>query len=616
MQTALNLSLILFLPLVSALLIVLFMRRRGNLATFTSVIASFGIMALSLYFLINWDGQTIQLTIPWFSLSNLTISMGFLINHLAVTMLLVVSFVAFWIHFFSVGYMNEDKDKGRYFAGLSIFMFSMLGIVLADNLIMLFIFWELVGFSSYALIAHYSATSCASHASKKAFIVNRVGEFGFLIGIIWTYWEFGTVDLVVLAAKVNAQPELISDGIGFLLVCGFLGKSAQFPLQVWLPDAMAGPTPVSALIHASTMVAAGIYFIARVFFLFPAEVLHVILWLGALMTVYAGICALGQTNMKKILAYSTLSQLGYMGVALGLELPGLAMFHLATHACFKALLFLGSGSVIHAIHHEEDIFRMGGLFKRMPITTFTFAFGLLALCGATYTAGYFSKDPIIAAALLQNKVVFYLIMFAAFLTALYIGRLFWIAFLGTPRTQHAEKAHESNFFMTLPLIVLAALSVISGYVFLWPKEWCVTFIKEFKNVHDAIESSGNTMMILIVTTLAWVVGLLLSYILYKPGSKEDSIQAKMPALYNFFKSKLWFDEIYDFYVAKIQNFIANILNFFDIVFIGGLLVRGLAGVCGLFSIVIKSSHIGTISSYVYWFLAGVLIFGAFAFGIL
>ena len=607
---------ILLTPLVSALLIALFLRRRGTLAMTVSVLAAFIIMAVSLNLLIEWDGKAFESSMQWMSLGSFHIDMGFYFDHQAALLLFVVSFVGFWIHVFSLGYMDDDNSQERFFGGLSIFMFSMLGIVLANNLFMIFVFWELVGFSSYMLIAHYFDTKEAASASKKAFIVNRVGDFGFLIGIVWTYWHFGTVNLVELKHMVGVDPSLILAGIAFLLMCGFLGKSAQFPLHVWLPDAMAGPTPISALIHAATMVAAGIYFLCRVDFLFPAEVKNVILWLGAVMTAYAGFCALGQRDIKKILAYSTLSQLGYMAVAYGLGYPGLALFHLACHAFFKALLFLGSGSVIHACHHEQDIFKMGGLIKRMPVTSVCFALGTMALCAVTYTSGYFSKDAIIEAAFLKNRSVYWVVYGAAFLTSVYMGRLFWVAFLGSPNSEKAAKAKESSLFMLLPLIVLATLSVLGGYTKFWPQEMDDVFIHQLHYVYETIGDLGLDPVMLLAGIAAWALGLLLTFFFYHPGAKEDQLEQKARPLYLLFKNKLWFDELYNGYVSKVQDRVANVFGFLDLALISGVAVRGTAGVVGLLGILFRGLHVGNLHGYVYWFLAGFVLFCAFALGFL
>ena len=612
-QTAILLA-ILFIPLASAGLITLFCLKRGTLAMILSVGAALLIAVCSIVLVYYHAGTVVHPQLEWFKLGNLTVKMGFLFDKYAAIMLLVVAFVGFWIHLFSAGYMRADKSKGRYFAGLSIFMFSMLGIVLSDNLIMLFIFWELVGFSSYALIAHYKDTQEATDASKKAFIVNRIGDFGFLIGIIWSFWRFGTVDLTELSSVVSISPPLLSSALAFLLICGFIGKSAQFPLQVWLPDAMAGPTPVSALIHAATMVAAGIYLLVRINFLITPEVLTLILWLGIAMAAYAGLCALGQKDIKKILAYSTLSQLGYMAAAVGLGYPGLALFHLSTHAAFKALLFLGAGSVIDSLHHEQDIYKMGGVLKRMPITGITFAIGLLALCGVTYTSGFFSKDAIIEAAYSVDKTAFGLLLFSAFLTSVYMGRLFWVAFLGEGKTKYAKEARESSWVMTLPLIVLAICSLIAGYVTLWPESLSAVFSGELLNVHHFVEEHGLATIMLVAGTAAWVLGLTLSYLIYGRNTERDTLEANAPKLFYLFKSKLWFDEIYNFYVKQIQQRFADLLGFIDHVILSGLIVRGGAGMFGLVGLVTRALHVGSLHVYVYWFLLGLLLFGAFAFG--
>jgi len=605
-------TLILITPLLSALLIARFFRRKHKIATFISVAAAFTLMVFSLWVLFKWQGDPFHTSLPWLVLGDFTLSIGYYFDHQTALMLAVVTVIGFLIHVFSIGYMDDDDSRARFFAGLSIFMFSMLGIVLADNLFMLFIFWELVGFSSYALIAHYAGLDYAAMASKKAFIVNRVGDFAFLAGIIACYWNFGTVDILTLSTIVHADPQLISTTIGLLLICGFIGKSAQFPLHVWLPDAMAGPTPVSALIHAATMVAAGIYMVARIIFLLPVEVLNVIACLGAAMTVFAGLCALGQSDIKKILAYSTLSQLGYMATALGMGYAGLALFHLATHACFKALLFLAAGSIIHALHHEQDIFKMGGLLKRMPVTSLTFMAGLIALCGVNFTSGFFSKDAIIEAAYLSNKGIFVAIYFAAFLTACYMGRLLWITFFGHTKSKSAEIAKESSLVMTVPLIILAIFALVAGYTTLWPNTWSPAFLPEYKAISNAIHEAGASTMLLIMTTSAWMLGLVLTYLYYKPGTVKDPLESQVRPLFRVFQKKFYFDEVYNFFVAKVQQRFADALAFLDLVLISGLFVRGAAGFTGLVGIFTKTLHTGNLHGYVYWFLFGILIYLFFA----
>ncbi|WP_269525975.1 NADH-quinone oxidoreductase subunit L [Coraliomargarita parva] len=602
------LTAVLLTPLLSAFLITLFGRRRGVIASYVSVLAAAAIVAFSFMAIRGSEGGSVTVAWDWLQFGNFNVSMGYLFDGVAVTMLSMVAFVGFLIHVFSLGYMAEDKARGRFFGGLSIFMFSMLGIVLADNLIMIFVFWELVGFSSYMLIGHYLDTEEAAAASKKAFIVNRIGDLGFLVGIVYAYWHFGTVNLSEMQGVVAANSELISACIAALLMCGFIGKSAQFPLHVWLPDAMAGPTPVSALIHAATMVAAGVYFLIRIDFLFPPNVLTFIACLGTAVAVYAGFCAYAQNDIKKILAYSTLSQLGYMSAAFGLGFPGIALFHLITHAFFKALLFLGAGSVIHGCHHEQDIFKMGGILKKMPITSLTFFIGTLALCGVYGLSGFYSKDNILVAAGLNNKTLFILLTAGALLTAGYMGRLLWIVFLGKPKSEAAEHAHESGFSMLVPLIVLAVLSVAGGWTQFWPEQLGEIIRHDLHTLHEAPGGAEMHHQVTMLGSAACVLGLVVAFFFYGAGAKEDRLATKFAPVYNFLKAKLWFDEIYNFYVAKIQQPFANLLNAFDLFIIKGLFVKGSAGIVGLIGVCARSLHVGSIHGYVYWFLAGLILF--------
>ena len=602
-------------PLLSAVLIACFLRRRGVIASYLSVAAAAAICAFSFMAINAMGEEPIRAAVDWLKFGNFTASMGFLFDGTAATMLAMVAFVGFLIHVFSLGYMADDKARGRFFGGLSIFMFSMLGIILADNLIMIFVFWELVGFSSYMLIGHYLDTDEAAAASKKAFIVNRIGDLGFLVGIVYAYWHFGTTNLEAMSTAVAVDPGMINVAIAALLMCGFIGKSAQFPLHVWLPDAMAGPTPVSALIHAATMVAAGVYFLIRIAFLFPESVLGGIAILGTSVAVYAGFCAYGQNDIKKILAYSTLSQLGYMSAAFGLGFPGIALFHLITHAFFKALLFLGAGSIIHGCHHEQDIFKMGGIAKKMPITSITFVIGVLALCGVYGFAGFYSKDAILIAAGLDGKALFILLTAGAFLTAGYMGRLVWIVFFGAPKSDSASHAHESGATMLLPLIILAVLSVVGGWLHLWPEQLGQIIVSSKDALHhvDGYDAMHHT--VLIWGSAAWIVGLVGSLFFYGKGATEDRLAKVCKPAYDFLKARLWFDEIYGFYVAKIQQRLAVLLSFLDIFLIKGVCVRGSAGLVGLVGACSRSLHVGSIHGYVYWFLGGIILLWAFASGV-
>ena len=603
---------VLLLPLLSSLVTLLFLRKNGNVASLLSVATAGGILVFSLYIIFQTGDTVFAWEMTWLKLADWELKFGFLIDGAARLLLFVVSFIGFLIHIFSLGYMHDDEAKARYFGGLSIFMFSMLGITLADNLIMIFVFWELVGFSSYLLIAHYFSSDEAAQASKKAFIVNRVGDFGFLIGIVLTYWTFQTVNLQELKSLVGFDPSLVTTTLCLALACGFIGKSAQFPLHVWLPDAMAGPTPVSALIHAATMVAAGIYLLFRIEFMFTADALSLLATLGAVMGLFAGFCALGQRDIKKILAYSTLSQLGYMAAAFGLGMPGIALFHLMTHAFFKALMFLGSGSVIHACHHEQDIFNYGGLRKKMPFTGLTFLVGVLAISGVTFLSGYFSKDAILLGAYNSNMIVFVILYAGAILTSLYMFRLYFLTFEGEARSPSSKKATESSVLMTGPLLVLAFLSVVGGYHAIFPHSIVGVLVEDITRVAEM----PNHMWMIVLGTLAWVIGGGTAKVLYGREFSGEPLQVRFPAFYDLCNSKLFFDEIYGFYVAKIQDPFARFIEVMELLFISGLLVRGSAGISALFALLAKACYVGKIHAYSFWFILGTLGFLAYAVGLL
>lgn len=602
---------ILLLPLLSAFTTLIFLRKSGNIASLLSVATSGGILVFALYLIFNDAGEVYSWQATWMKMSGWELRFGFLIDGPARLLLFVVSFVGFLIHVFSLGYMADDEAKARYFGGLSIFMFSMIGITLADNLIMIFVFWELVGFSSYLLIAHYLTTEDAASASRKAFIVNRIGDFGFLIGIVLTYWAFGTVNLLELADLVDFDPSLISTFLGLMLACGFIGKSAQFPLHVWLPDAMAGPTPVSALIHAATMVAAGIFLLVRIEFMFTDQALSFLTILGAGMGLYAGFCALVQRDIKKILAYSTLSQLGYMAAAFGLGMPGLAMFHLMTHAFFKALMFLGSGSVIHACHHEQDIFKYGGLRKTMPITAFTFLVGVLAISGVNFLSGYFSKDAILLSAYNSDMPIFIILYAGAILTAFYMFRLYFITFEGKARSSKASQAHENGALMTGPLVILAALAIFGGYHSLFPSAIVDSILPNI----ESVAAMPNHLWMVVLGTFAWIVGVIAAKNIYGRVEEVDPLSEKLPLFFEICKSKLFFDQIYGFYVNRIQDPVARFFEVLELLFISGLMVRGTAGAAGILALLARVCYVGKIHSYTFWFVAGTIGFLAYAVGI-
>ncbi|MFL6569895.1 MAG: NADH-quinone oxidoreductase subunit L, partial [Chthoniobacterales bacterium] len=454
---------VLILPLISAAIITLVTKPSRNTSAFISVGAAVIGFAVSCIIFVSPDSPVVQFT--WIDLRPLFyVPLGLTLDPLSKMMLVLVTGVGALIHIYSLGYMRDDDGKSRYFASLSLFMFSMLGIVLANNFVMMFIFWELVGVSSYLLIGHWFERDSAANAANKAFITNRLGDFGFMLGILMTWSATGSVVFSEVAGKIGGlttHPGFLT-AAALLIFCGAVGKSAQFPLHVWLPDAMEGPTPISALIHAATMVAAGVYMLVRVSFLIQVspQALTVIAWIGTITAVMAALIATQQNDIKRILAYSTLSQLGYMVMAVGLASGDAAMFHLFTHAFFKALLFLGAGSVIIMLHHEQNIWRMGGLASRLRVTFITFLIGSLALIGCPPFSGFFSKDAILALAFEKNPPIFWLGLFTAFLTAFYMTRLMVVAFFGKPRSEHAEHGKESSFVMSGPLIVLSIPAAI------------------------------------------------------------------------------------------------------------------------------------------------------------
>jgi len=599
---------VLLAPLASAAVITLFLGRRGSAAAAVSVAAAAFVAAGALA--LAFGGARFTAAWEWLRFGSFSFAMGFKFDDLAALMLAVVGVVGLCVHVFSLGYMRDDGAKARYFGGLSIFMFSMAGIVLADNLFMMFIFWELVGFSSYFLINHWRERLSASDAAKKAFVVNRVGDFGFLLGIIVCYWSNGTVSLAALGGGPAGAHAVYSRLIPLLLFCGAVGKSAQLPLQVWLPDAMEGPTPVSALIHAATMVAAGVYMLCRIDVLVVPQARAVIAWVGTLTALYAALCAVTQRDIKKVLAYSTVSQLGYMVAAFGLGSVGAAMFHLTTHAYFKALLFLGAGSAILGCHHEQDIFRMGGLRSRMPVTFWTFTVAVAAIVGMPGLAGFFSKDAILVLAFESNRAVFAVLAFTAILTAFYMLRLWKIAFLGAPRSEAAEHARDPGIAVTAPLVLLAALCLVGGYWRAYPRA--------FEGVFATIpEAHGPAhAVVLAVSILVLVVGAGTALAFYATDG-SDSLERRSGAVFGFLAAlRASFDKAYDAYVAKVQQRAAMVLNFIDIVGLSGVVVRGLAGAAEFAGVGIRALHTGRLSTYVYWFLGGVVVLWAYAAGLL
>src|SRR3989338_2652242 len=502
---------ILFSPLAACVLITLFFLRSRVMSAglaIASILISFIATAVVFFQLRNNSLiNAFEQSFAWVRMGPLAIDFGAILDPLSVLMLLVVTGVGSAIFIYSLGYMKDDPSFPSFFACLALFAFSMIGIVLANNFIQLFMFWELVGLSSYLLIGFWHENPSAADAGVKAFVVNRVADVGFLCGIIllWSASDLGTGRSFLFSHLSAVAPHLDKEllhWIALLIFCGVVGKSAQVPLHVWLPDAMEGPTPVSALIHAATMVAAGIYLLARTFFLFEplTTALTVIAYVGAITAFMAATLAIVENDIKKILAYSTLSQLGLMVMALGLGGPLQGMYHLTTHAFFKALLFLAAGSVIYALHHEQNIWKMQGLLKKMPITGITFLIGTLALCGIFPLSGFWSKDEILVLASQHNALLYWMATITSLLTAFYMGRLFWTAFWGKPSS--SDHAHESPAVMTLPLIFLAILSVIGGFIgiphFLYPEAEHLTL----------------NMKVALISSFVAILGLSISYMIY------------------------------------------------------------------------------------------------------
>jgi len=562
-----------FAPLFACILITLFSLRdktSSSLIAIAGILTSFVCSCLVFTQIFQTSPPVeLQQSLSWIHLDALSINFGFLMNPLAIMMLLIVTGVGSAIFIYSRGYMAEDPSSPRFFAFLSLFAFSMIGIVLSNNFIQLFMFWELVGLSSYLLIGFWYAKPSAADAGVKAFLVNRLSDFGFLCGIIllWSLSDIGQGRSFQFTELINVIPHLdphLLTIVALLLFCGVIGKSAQIPLHIWLIDAMEGPTPVSALIHAATMVAAGIYLLARTFFIFAPSTtaLTFIAYTGAITSLMAAILAIVENDIKKILAYSTLSQLGLMVMALGLGGPMQGMYHLTTHAFFKALLFLGAGSVIYALHHEQNIWNMHGLFKKMPITGFTFLVGTLALCGIFPFSGFWSKDAILALAY-QNNIVLYLITsLASGLTAFYMGRLWWVVFWGQAPSFHRRanehEIHESPAVMTVPLIFLALLSAIGGFL----------GIPQLLFPQQAPEDLN--LKVAIISSVVAVLGLGFSYMIYGKRSQNDPLPTKLGGFYTILKNKFYFDTVYGWYVDRIQQTLALCLAWFENVFI----VRG------------------------------------------
>lgn len=628
------------IPFFSFILLGLFIRKSSP--KLTGVIATLSIF-ISAFFacLVAWDyfhlfppGTNPTPIIPWsFEWLNyqdvLAVDLGVFIDPISVLLMLVVTIVSSLVHLYSIEYMAGDRGYARYFTFLNLFTFSMLGVVVAPNILQLFICWELVGVSSFLLIGYHYERPSAVSASKKAFIVTRFADLFFWIGILmlgyFGYKIFGTTDLNALQ---NLKPfdflylnnpdviaklaeietpfgaNLLTLSMIFVFI-GAAGKSAMFPLHIWLPDAMEGPTPVSALIHAATMVVAGVYLVARLFpgFAFSTDALLIVAYVGAFTSIFAAIIGCTQDDIKRVLAYSTLSQIGYMMFALGVATLAhplgytASMFHLFTHAFFKALLFLAAGAMIHAVHSNE-IWDMGGLAKKMPITHITFLIATLAISGIPPFAGFFSKDEILAAALHNHHQYIYILgLIVGGLTAFYMFRIYIISFLGKPRTEKVEHAHDAPAVMTIPLVILAIFSIVAGFV---P-------FSNFIHIGEPLEHHGIDLSVAIRASSAAIIGIVLAFILY---TREAAVAKKLVKLfatpYMIIKRKFYIDEIYLFITKKIIfRFIAAPIAWFDRnVVDGGVNLSGWATRSS--GVLLKNLQTGQVQTYGLFFINGAI----------
>jgi NADH-quinone oxidoreductase subunit L len=557
---------------------------------------------------------------PWIDIGALHIDFSFVLDQLSLVMLLVVTGVGFLIHVYSVGYMKHEEGYARYFSYLNLFLFFMTVLVLAGNALLMFVGWEGVGLASYLLIGFYFQKTSAANAGKKAFIVNRIGDFGFLIGMFLLLANFGTLTFTEIATKLGQDPGWQGGVVTVIALClllGAAGKSAQLPLYIWLPDAMEGPTPVSALIHAATMVTAGVYMIARTHVLFDHSpfALGVVAVVGAATALFAATIGLVQNDIKRVLAYSTISQLGYMFLGCGVAAYSAAIFHLVTHAFFKALLFLAAGSVIHAIGGEQDLRKMGGLWKKLPVTFAVTTVGVLAIAGFPPFAGFFSKDAILYAAFAQGgsgRALWFVGLVTALLTSFYMFRLWYLTFLGKPRNEDVHP-HESPFSMLAPLVILALLSICGGWIGIEPSASWIN-MERFSGLLAPVlgaraAEAGSAQLELILSIVAVVVALLgwfVADMLYRQKPMRPAeLAAVLPGGYKLLANKYYVDEIYG---ATVVKPLLGLSTYFlgwvvDTGLLGGA-VWLLGGIATFAGALLQRWQSGNIRSYAAWLAAG------------
>ena len=583
------------IPLAASLMVLSLSNARRSSAALLAIAGQVIALLLSLgafWPTLQTPGYRVFQNFTWLNFGDQTLRLGFVLDPLAAAMLVMITLVSLCIFIFSVGYMAADKNFTRFFAYLSFFSAAMLGVVIANSLLLLFICWELVGLASYLLIGFWIHKPSAAAAAKKAFITTRIGDMGFFLGMLWLYGRCGTLLFYDGGNGALEGAGLLSLGtsatfIALLIFCGAAGKSGQFPLHVWLPDAMEGPTPVSALIHAATMVAAGVFLVARVYPLFSSGAIHgvttsltVVVWIGVITALISALIALAQPDIKRILAYSTVSQLGLMMVSLGVGGVAAGIMHLLAHGFFKALLFLGSGSVIHGCHEEQDIRKMGGLRGLMPVTFLTYAIGMMALSGVPlFFSGAWTKEEILHATShwSPSRIPHYLMLAGVVLTALYMTRQMIYVFFGA-RQASAEHARESPPVMTLPLIVLAGCAVVFSVVLTpaWP--WLHEYLLgERPTLNFALLIQPGLYLALVLVA----AGIGLGILVYRNAPAVDPVERALPPLFRFLENRMWLDELYDWTILAFARFASRLSDFLDRYFWDGL-VRLCGGIGRLF----------------------------------
>ncbi|HMO61595.1 MAG TPA: NADH-quinone oxidoreductase subunit L [Ferruginibacter sp.] len=577
------------------------------------ILASF-IISLVVFFQVKSGNAQLVHYFNFIDTGSLKIGFDFQLDQLSALFLLIITGVGFLIHVYSVAYMHEEepKDFARYFAYLNLFVFSMLLLVMGGNYVIMFIGWEGVGLCSYLLIGYWFKNINYTAAAKKAFIMNRIGDLGFLLAVFWLLQKVGSTDYATVFANISTKltPADIT-GITILLFIGATGKSAQIPLYTWLPDAMAGPTPVSALIHAATMVTAGVYMIARSNALYSLAHLtqEIVMWVGLATALLAATIALKQYDIKKVLAYSTVSQLGFMFIALGTGNYVAAVFHVMTHAFFKALLFLGSGSVIHGMHHEQDIRQMGGLAKKMKVTYITFVIGCLAIAGCPLFSGFFSKDAILIGAFEHNKIVYAVALFTACLTAYYMFRLLFITFSGKFRGTEDQwhHVHESPALMTVPLIILAILSVVGGYInvpeVLGGHQGLTHFLAPVIPVGEATHLSHTTEYML----MGGAVLLIATAVVLAWNKCKNFVYRESEGIAKTLENKWYVDELYEAVVVKPLNALGGLFNtVVEKKIIDGF-INGVGRAVNYSSRQVRLLQSGQVGTYVLMMVIGILV---------